>query len=97
MVFVLLGSILFRRSLTFLILVGGIVGRGGIIIMSASTPSPNEPAKDIILVHTVQLKPMIKAQFSGRIVSRGISVVVITSVHFEKTSLKKLIIIIIKR
>ena len=31
--------------------------------------SANEPAKDIILVHTVQLKPMIKAQISGRMVS----------------------------
>ena len=30
---------------------------------SGSTPSTNEPAKDLILVHTVQLKPMIKAQF----------------------------------
>ena len=38
---------------------------------SASTPSANEPAKDFILVHTVQLKPMIKAQISGRMVSRG--------------------------
>ena len=40
---------------------------------SASTPSANDPAKDLILVHTVQLKPMIKAQISGRIVSSGIS------------------------
>ena len=35
-------------------------GRGGIIMESASTPSANEPAKYLILVHTVQLKPMIK-------------------------------------
>ena len=28
---------------------------------SASTPSANEPAKDFNLVHTVQLKQMIKA------------------------------------
>ena len=27
---------------------------------SASTPSANEPAKDLILFHTVQLKPMLK-------------------------------------
>ena len=40
---------------------------------SASTPSANEPAKDLILVHTVQLKPMIKAHFKGRMVSSGIS------------------------
>ena len=49
------------------------------------TPSANEPAKDLILVHTVQLKPMIKAQISGRMVSSGISDVVFASVHIEKT------------
>ena len=27
---------------------------------SASTPSANEPVKDLILVHTVQLRPIIK-------------------------------------
>ena len=36
---------------------------------SASTPLANESAKDLILVHTVQQKPMIKAQISGRMVS----------------------------
>ena len=35
---------------------------------SANTPSANEPAKDLMLVHTVQLKAMIKAHFSGRMV-----------------------------
>ena len=59
---------------------------------SASTPSANEPAKDLILVHTIQLKPMIKAQISGRMVSSGIR---FTSVYSEKTRLKKLMIIII--
>ena len=44
---------------------------------SANTPSANEPAKDLILVHTVKLKPMIKTHFSGRMVSSGISDVVI--------------------
>ena len=38
-------------------------------------------SKDLILVHTVQLKPMIKAY----LVSIGISDVVIASVHSEKT------------
>ena len=57
---------------------------------SASTPSAKKPAKDLILLHTVQLKPMIKAHFSGRMVSSGISDVVFASVHSEKTSLKKL-------
>ena len=57
---------------------------------SASTPSTNDPAKYLILVHTVQLKPMIKAQISGRMVSNGISDVATTTVHSEKTCLKKL-------
>ena len=56
---------------------------------SASTPSANEPAKDLILVHTVQVKPIIKAQISGRMVSSGISDVAIASVYSEKTRLKK--------
>ena len=74
---------------------GGISGRGGIKLESASTQSANEPAKDLILVHTVQLKPMIKAHFSGRMVSSGISDVAIASVHSEKTRLKKLMKMII--
>ena len=51
-------------------------------------------SKPEILVHTVQLKPMMKAQISGRMISSGISDV-IASVYSEKTRLKKLIIIII--
>ena len=62
---------------------------------SASTPSTNEPANDLILVHTVQLKPMIKANFSGRNISSGISDVAFASVHPEKTRLKKLMMIMI--
>ena len=62
---------------------------------SASTPSANEPAKDLILVHTVQLNSIIKAHISGKLVSSGISDVAITSVHSEKTRLNKLIMIII--
>ena len=42
-------------------------------MVSAGTPSANEPAKDLILVHTVQLKPMIKAHYSGRMVSIDIA------------------------
>ena len=41
---------------------GGIGGQGGIKMASASTPSANEPDNSLILVHTVKLKPMIKAQ-----------------------------------
>ena len=62
---------------------------------SASTSSANEPAKDLILVHTVQLKPMIKAQISGRMVSSGTIDVVFASEYAEKTCLKKLMIMII--
>ena len=57
---------------------------------SASTQLANELAKDFILVHTIQLKPMIKAHFSGRMVSSGISNVVIASVTSEKTHLIEL-------
>ena len=48
-------------------------GRGEIKMASAGTQSANEPDKDLILVHTVQLKPIINAQISGRMVSSGIS------------------------
>ena len=41
----------------------------------------NEPAKYLILVHTVQLKPMIKAQISGIMVSNGLSDVATASVY----------------
>ena len=57
--------------------------------------SANEQAKDLLLAHTVQLKQRIKAQISGRMKSSGISDVANTSVHSEKTRLKKLIMIII--
>ena len=57
---------------------------------STSRPSANEPAKYLILVHTVQLKPMKKAQISRNLVSNGISDVATVSVLSEKTHLKKL-------
>ena len=47
------------------------------------------------LVHTVKLKPIIKAQISGKLIIMCISDVATTSVHSEKTRLKKLIMIII--
>ena len=40
--------------------------------------------QDLILVHTVQLKPTIKAQITGRMVSSGTSVVPFASVYSEK-------------
>ena len=46
-------------------------------------------------MHTVQLKPTIKAQISGRMASIGISDVVTASVYLEKILLKKLMKIII--
>ena len=57
---------------------------------SGSTPSANQPAKDLILVQTVQLYPIMKAQISGIMVSIGISDVATVSVHSKKTRLKKL-------
>ena len=53
--------------------------------------------KDLILVPTVQLKPMIQAQISGRMASIGISDVVTASVYSEKTRLKKLMMIIMNK
>ena len=43
----------------------------------------------------VQLKPKIKVQISGRMVSIGISDVVTTSAYSEKTRMKKLMKMII--
>ena len=47
------------------------------------------------LVLTVKLKPIIKAQISGKLVTSGISDVATSSVHSEKTWAKKWIMIII--
>ena len=47
-------------------------------------------------MHTVQLKPTIKAQFSGRMASIGTSDVVTASVYSEKTRMKKLMLIMNK-
>ena len=55
---------------------------------STFIPSTNEPAKVLVLVHRVQLKPMIKAHFSGRMESRGISDVAFASVYSEKIPLR---------
>ena len=46
------------------------------------------------LVHTVKLKPIIKGHLTRKLVNSRISDVAITSVHYEKTRLKKLIIIL---
>ena len=51
---------------------GGIGGLGGITMASASTPSANEPARTSISPHSIAA-PMIKAHFSGGMVSSGIS------------------------
>ena len=72
---------------------GGIVGRGKFEMASASIPSANEP----VLVHTVKLKPIIKAQISGKLVTSGISDVAIASVHSEKTRLKNMIMISVNK
>ena len=54
--------------------------------------SPQGP----LFVHTVQLKPTIKVQISGRMASIGISDVVNASVYSEKTRQKKLNLIMNK-
>ena len=57
-------------------------------------------SKGLILVRAVKLKPMIKGQISGRMVSSGISHVAFASVYSEKTRMKKcwiMIIIIMKK
>ena len=58
-----------------------------------STPSANEPAKGLILVHTVTAKTNDKSKISGRMVSTSVSVIVTASVYSEKTRLKKLMMI----
>ena len=85
---------MFQRLLSFLILVGSIGGRywwagrnyNGISEHTVSYGA----SKDLILIHRVRLKLMITAHSSGRMVSSGISDVVITTVNSEKTCLKKL-------
>ena len=62
--------------------IGGVGGENGI---SQGTISYGA-SKDLILVHTVQLKPMIKAHFSGEMVASGISDVAFASVYSEKLS-----------
>ena len=49
------------------------------------------------LVHSVKLKPIIKDQIPGKLVTSGISNVATASVHSEKTWAKKWIMIIITR
>ena len=47
--------------------------------------------KDLILVRTLQLKPIIKAHFSGKFVSSGI----LALQYSEKTGLKKLLLLLL--
>ena len=47
-------------------------------------------------MHTVQLKPTIKVQISGRMAYIGISDGVTASIYSEKTRLKKLMLIMNK-
>ena len=48
-----------------------------------------------ILVHSVKLKPVIKAQISGKLVTSGKSDVATASVHSEKTRMKKCMMILL--
>ena len=74
---------------------GGIVGRGKIKWRQLAHHQLISQERPLILVHTVKLKPIIKAQISGKLVTSGISYVAIASVHSEKTRMKKMIMIVI--
>ena len=75
---------------------GGIVGWEKIKMASANTPSVNEPAKaSFSTQYMVKLKPNIKGQISGKLVTSGLNDVAIVSVHSEKNRVKKMITIII--
>ena len=80
----------FSKTPTFIILVGGIGGWGGIKMASAKN---NQLISS--QVHAVQLKPTVKVQISGRMASIGISDVVSASVYSEKTRMKKLMVMMI--
>ena len=93
MIFVLLVAVFFCGTLTFLT-----VPVGGEDLQKrqlAHHQLMSQPT-DLIIVHTVQLKPMIKAQISERMVSSGISDVAATSAFSEKTHLKKLMMMMMK-
>ena len=49
----------------------------------------------LTLVHTENLKPMIKGTISGRMLSSGITHIAFASVYSEKSRLKKCCIMII--
>ena len=90
MVFLLLVSVLFRRPLTFIILVGGIGGRVGIKMVSSkhnqvmSSQGPHcSPCSTA--------KTNDKSTNLRKMASIGISDVVTASVYSEKTRMKKLI------
>ena len=83
--------LLFRGPLTFFIVVGGNRGQGEIKMASASIPSANEQAKDFFLKSHSTTKTNDKAHVSGRMISSGLSDIVIASVFSEKTHLKKLL------
>ena len=84
MVFVLLVSVLFSTT-HYLLYIGGQYRWVGRNLNGSSQHTVSCGAsKDLILVHTVQLKSLIKAHSSGRMVSSGIRDVVIASVHSEK-------------
>ena len=64
--------------------VGPVVGGEDLNGISQHTASC-EPCKDLILAFAVTLKPIRKAHVSGKMLSIGISYVVIASICSEKT------------
>ena len=69
---------------------GGNGGQGGIKMASASTPSVNELTR----ASSLKLKPIIKPQISGKLVTSSVNDVAIATVHSEKTRIKKMIMIV---
>ena len=93
MVFLLLVSVLFSRTPYLPFIDGRYRWAVKFEIVSASTHqlmSQQSPH----FVHTIKLKPIIKAQISGKLVTSGISDVAIASVNSEKTRMKKMIILV---
>ena len=98
MFFVLLVSVLFRRPLTF-IAVGGVGGRGGIKMASAKTQSDQlmSPLRPHSSPHSIAKTNDRSTNLRKNGVYIGISDVVTASLYSEKTRMKKLLMMMMKR
>ena len=87
--FLLLVSVLLKTPYLFIILVGGIGGRGGIKMASAKNNQLISSQRPHFSPRSTA-KPTIKVPISGRMASIGLSDVLTTSEYSEKTRMKKL-------